>query len=223
MLHMLQVSYFYTTECNAPVQNALECLTLQIWMTSGGDKLCRDHRIIEWVRLEKNTVGPLAQSPSSHRVPYSMLIRSTSRWLLNIPREGISTTSLDNLFQRSEVPSHIPISAHCFSSCCSSPRALVLPLDLLLSNISDINKIPFQSALLQAEQSQLPQALLMNEVLQYPPHLCCLPLDLFQELHISLVLRSSELVTALQMQTHQGWVEQQDNLSWPPYCTPRYQ
>lgn len=53
MLHVLQVSC--TTECIPPVQNALEFLTPQIWMTSGGDKLCKDHRITEWVMLEETS------------------------------------------------------------------------------------------------------------------------------------------------------------------------
>lgn len=109
---MLQVSY--TTECIPPVQNALESLTPQIQMTSGRDKLCRDHRITEWVRLEDTTVGHLAPSPDLHRVPYTMLIRSMSSWLLNIPRERVSTTSLDNLFQYSEVPSHVQVKLTVF-------------------------------------------------------------------------------------------------------------
>lgn len=131
MLHVLQVSY--TTECIPPVQNTLESLTPQIRMTSGGDKLCRDHRITECVRLEETTVGHLAQSPDSHRALYTMLIRSMSSWLLNIHNlSGQPIPVLRSSFPCSGETSHVLISAHCFSSCCSSPRrALVLTLYVL--------------------------------------------------------------------------------------------
>lgn len=167
----------------------------------------------------------LAQSPCSHRVSYSILIRNMSRWLWispgkESPQPHLTTYSIAPFHVPVKLPV-VPISAHCFSSCYSSPRrALVLPLDVLPPNTSDVDKIPFQSALLQAKQSWLPQAFFMNEALQYPPHLHCLPLDLLQELHVFLVLRSSEQVTALQRQTHQGWIEQQDHSLWPPGYIP---
>jgi len=49
--------------------------------------------------MEGTSVGHLVQPPCRSRVTYSRLHRTASRWVLNISREGDSTTSLGSLFQ----------------------------------------------------------------------------------------------------------------------------
>jgi len=55
------------------------------------------HTVIERLRLEGTSGGHLVQTPRSSRAVHSWLLRIMSRWLLNIPRDGDSTTSLGNL------------------------------------------------------------------------------------------------------------------------------
>ena len=55
------------------------------------------HRVTEWYGLEGTSVGHLVHPPC--RSTYSRLHRTLSRRVLNISREGDSTTSLGSLFQ----------------------------------------------------------------------------------------------------------------------------
>ena len=57
------------------------------------------HRITDCSGLEGTSVGHLAQPSCQSRVTYSRLHRTLSRRVLNISREGVSTTSLGSLFQ----------------------------------------------------------------------------------------------------------------------------
>jgi len=59
----------------------------------------KNHRITECSGLEGTSVGHLVQPSCRSRTTYSRLHRTLSRWVLNISREGESTTSLGSLFQ----------------------------------------------------------------------------------------------------------------------------
>lgn len=65
--------------------------------------------------------------------------------------------------------------------------------------VTDIDQILSQSSLLWAEQTQLPQFCLIREMLQAHHHFRFHLLNLLQQLHIFVVLRSSKEDTALQM------------------------
>jgi len=133
----------------------------------------------------------LVQLPCQSRVTYS---RSSSRWVLNIAREGDSAIPLGSLFECSvtlKVKKFYLVfrwNFLCFSLCPlplvlllgtteeSGPILLTPTLEIFLS----IDEIPSQLSLLQAKQAQLPQLFLMGKMLQSPHHLCSPPLDSVQ-------------------------------------------
>ena len=59
----------------------------------------QNHRITDWQGLEGTSVGYLFHPPCQSSITYSRLHRTLSRQVLNISREGDSTTSLGSLFQ----------------------------------------------------------------------------------------------------------------------------
>jgi len=95
-------------------------------------------------------------------------------------------------------------------------RTLV-PL-LLVSScqaLEDRNEVLSESFLPQAEQSQVPQAVFIGEVLQPSDHLCGSPLDLLQQLLILPVLEAPGLDAVLPMEPHKGRVERDNHLPFP--------
>ena len=56
----------------------------------------QNHRLVGFGR---DLCGSSSPTPCRSRVTYSRLHRTLSRWILNISREGDSTTSLSSLFQ----------------------------------------------------------------------------------------------------------------------------
>jgi len=64
----------------------------------------KDHRMTEWLRLERSSGGHLVQPPCSSRATQTWLPRTVSRQLLTISKDGDCTTSLANLLQCSGTP-----------------------------------------------------------------------------------------------------------------------
>ncbi|RMC13715.1 hypothetical protein DUI87_08794 [Hirundo rustica rustica] len=89
-------------------------------------------------------------------------------------------------------------------------RAWLHPPDMSLQILIEVDEVPPQSSLLKAEQAQLSQPFLMREMFQSPHHLSHPPLDLLQELIVSLFLRSQDLDTALWVKPHYISAEEED-------------
>ncbi|KAK4831476.1 hypothetical protein QYF61_017724 [Mycteria americana] len=76
-------------------------------------------------------------------------------------------------------------------------------------------KVSLEPSLLQAEQPQLSQPIFIGEVLQPSDHLCGLPLDSLQQVHVLFMLGAPELDAVLQVESHQSGAEGQNHLCRP--------
>lgn len=70
-----------------------------------------------------------------------------------------------------------------------------------------VEKITPVLSLLEAKEDQLPQPLLVCQMLQFVDHLCGCLVDLLQFVHVFLVLGSPKVDTILKMWLHQWLVE----------------
>lgn len=121
----------------------------------------------------------------------------------------------------------------CIGNLCPLPVVLSLgstEKNLALSSLHALirlsmynTKFPFESSLLRSKPFQLSHSFLIRRMIQPFHHFCCLLLDSFQSVHVSLVLGSQELNTELQALNteHQCSVEGKDHHSQPadnPFC-----
>ena len=74
--------------------------------------------------------------------------------------------------------------------------------------------VPLEPSLL-AEEPQLSQPVPTEEVLEPSGHLCGPALDLLQQFDVLLMLRTTELDTVLQVESHESRVEGQNHLPRP--------
>lgn len=101
------------------------------------------------------------------------------------------------------------LPVHQFSSCCllsfclaKLRRAWSIFFALSFHLLIDIDKISSQLSLLQVKHDHFPKFFLTKKMLKSPHHLCRPLLDLLQELHVSLLLRSPKADTELPMWPH---------------------
>lgn len=87
----------------------------------------------------------------------------------------------------------------CFVLLLGSTEQSLDPSSALSHQTLTLTRSPSQLSLLKAAKSHLPQPFLIREMLLFLSHLCSPSLASHQELHFSLVLRRSELDTAVQM------------------------
>ena len=92
-------------------------------------------------------------------------------------------------------------------------------MTLTLYIFININEVTSQSPLLQVKETQLHQPVLIREMLYSLNHFCGSALDSLKPFPV-LELRGSELDRILQMRSHQGRVEVEENLSRPTDHTP---
>ena len=85
--------------CDSKLRAYKKSLEIWQWLTDRRNR--GNHRITKWSGLEGTSVGHPFQPPCRSRVTYSRLHSTSSRWVLNISREGDSTTSLGSLGQGS--------------------------------------------------------------------------------------------------------------------------
>jgi len=100
-----------------------------------------NHRIIEWFGWEGTFRGHLAQPPAVSRDIFNQtrLLRAPSNLALNVSRDGASTTSPGNLYQRFTtltVNNFFLISSLNLPSLSLKPLLLVLAQQALLKRLS---------------------------------------------------------------------------------------
>jgi len=91
-----------------------------------------------------------------------------------------------------------------------SPSFLQTP-----SGTGSCSEVTPEPSLLQSEQPQLPQPVLVGEVLQPSDHLRGPPLDLLQHIHVLLMLGAPELDAGLQVGSQESGVKGQNPLPRP--------
>ncbi|XP_075282414.1 zinc transporter ZIP13 isoform X2 [Opisthocomus hoazin] len=84
-----------------------------------------------------------------------------------------------------------------------------------LQVLEGCSKVTPEPSLLQAEQPQLPQPVLIGEVLQPSDHLRGPPLDPLQHIHVLPMLGAPELDAVLQVGSHESGVKGQNHLPRP--------
>lgn len=182
--HRIRISYLYNKYFFILVwgwrqERALSCFVIwqNCWTKRNHGK--NNCRITAWLRWERTFGGHLVESPCSSRAIYSQLPRNTSRWLLNISKDGGSATPLGNLcpvtltaeklFPDVRREPHVfhfvsvasrPVPGHHWEE--SSSIFFAPSLQVFIH----IDEVPLEPALLQAEQPQLSQPLLIAEMLQ---------------------------------------------------------
>jgi len=145
------------------------------------------HRITEWFGLEGTIRSSGSNSPAKSRGIFqeTRLLRAPSNLALNTAREGAATTPLGSLcqcFTTLMVKNFILISNLNLPPISLEPFPLVLSLHTLVkspspsfllapSGTGSCSKVTLEPALPQAEQPQLPQPVLVGEVLQPSDHL----------------------------------------------------
>ena len=72
-----------------------------------------------------------------------------------------------------------------------------------------------EPSFLQAEQPQLPQPVLIGEVLQPSDYLRCPPLDTLQHIHVLPMLGAPELDAVVQVGSHESGIKGQNHLPRP--------
>ena len=159
----------------------------------------------------RDVCGSSSPAPLTKQGHLQQAAQTISRWVSNISRGRLHSLPGQPVPvlrhpQREEVLPHVqmelpvlqfvpiapcPVAEHHWKEL--GPILLTPTLQIFVS----IYYVPSQPSFLQ-----LPQSLLVGEMLQSPHHSCSPPLDSFQELFIFLELGSPELDRVLQMRPH---------------------
>lgn len=175
--------------------------------------------ITEWIRLEGTRVRHLFQPSCSNRVILEykaqncvQIILELSQWRRphNLCVKSVLGLSQVLLYSRRKGPVHpfvlfasCPIAQHHQAE----PESTLLTLSLQI--LIDIDQVPAQSSPLLAEQAQLPQPLLIRDMLQSPCHRCCHLASEAPCLCCAEKLRSGHSAPNA---SNQGCAEEQDDL-----------